>query len=130
MKNLLIVTGITTVLMIGTQTAYAAPHQKHYKQGKEQQSLSINARQQKQAQRIRQGKRDGTLTRTEVRTLRKQQQRIKRLEHHFRADGKLTRVERRQLHKRLDRASRTIAAERRDNEYRHVRHSRNQWQRW
>lgn len=130
MKNLLIVTGITTVLMIGAQTASAAPNHKHYKQGKQHQGLSINARQQKQAHRIRQGKHDGSLTRTEVRSLRQQQKRIKRLERHFRADGKLTRVERRQLQKRLDRASRNIAAERRDNEYRRVRHARNQWKRW
>lgn len=130
-KKLLTITGITAAMLLGGQNALAAPHhQQQQKYGKHKHGLSINARQQKQAQRIRAGKRDGSLTRVEVKTLKKQQRRIKQLERHFRSDGKLTRVEKRQLHSRLDRAARRIARERHDNEYRPVRHTRNNWQRW
>lgn len=131
MKKLLTITGIAAAMLLGSQSALAAPHhQKQQQYGKHKQSLSINARQHKQAKRIRAGKRDGSLTRIEVKKLRKQQRRIKQLERHFRADGRLSRVEKRQLHSRLDRAARRIAAERHDNEYRRARHVRNHWQRW
>lgn len=125
MLKIMMITFTSALLALGS-AAHAAPndHGKHAKKayGKH---MSINQRQQNQSARIRAGKRDGSLTRHEVKQLRKQQRRIKRLERHFRSDGRFTKVERRQIQKRLDRASRNIRAQRHDSERR--RYQRQAW---
>ena len=63
--------------------------------------------------RIDQGRRDGSLSRTEAMRLRIQFQNIARLEASYRRDG-LSREERRDLDMRFDRLSGRIQAERND----------------
>lgn len=66
---------------------------------------SINARQDRQARRIKQGVRSGELVRKEAKQLRRQQRRIADLEHEFRADGRFSKKERRIIQAKLDKAS-------------------------
>lgn len=75
--------------------------------------VSINDRQRMLDMRIDQGRRDGSLSRTEAMRLRIQFQNIARLEASYRRDG-LSREERRDLDMRFDRLSGRIQAERND----------------
>lgn len=72
-------------------------------------SCRVDARQDRQHRRIREGWKSGELTRHELRRLREQQERIARMERRFEADGHLSRNERRQLDNALDKASEQIA---------------------
>lgn len=83
------------------------------------QSMStIDAREAQQQQRIRDGIRDGSLTRSEANRLQQGEQRIERYEQRARADGIVTPAERRRLDSMLDRESRAIHNERTDGQRR------------
>ena len=75
---------------------------------------NINDRQDRQADRIEDGRSAGSITWREGLKLRAEQRRIARAEAAFRADGHLDRQERRVLTSMQDRASSHIRAERRD----------------
>lgn len=79
---------------------------------------SINARQQRQQERIADGVRAGKLTRHEARRLMQEQRAISRKEAAYRADGVLTRAEWRELDRDLNRASQHIYNQRHDSDYR------------
>lgn len=66
---------------------------------------------------IEKGIRRGQLSPREVKNLRKQQQKIARLESRFKRDGVLTRPERTILKKKLNQVSRRISALSRNDQY-------------
>ena len=78
----------------------------------------IDARQARQAQRIRSGVASGDLTRREATALRGEQRGIRRMERHARADGVVTPRESRRLERAQDRASRHINQQRHDRQQR------------
>jgi hypothetical protein len=78
-------------------------------------SNAINYRQDRQADRIEDGRRSGSITWREGLKLRAEQRRIKRVEQNFRSDGHLDRQERRILTNMQDNASSHIRSERRDS---------------
>jgi hypothetical protein len=77
---------------------------------------SVDARQERQLERIHDGMRSGQLTRHEARDLLHDQRRIEHLERRYLADGRLSGNEWRDLNRRLDGTSREIRAERHDFE--------------
>lgn len=79
-------------------------------------SQQINARQDRQVQRIRVGQRAGHLTRFEFRELMQEQHKIRAMEQHFREDGVIDAREFRRLDHALDRADRNIRAEKHDRQ--------------
>ncbi len=76
----------------------------------------IDAREERQQQRIDQGVASGELNRREAARLEREQQRIERHEAKAKADGVVTKQERRQLHREQNRASRHIAKEKHDRQ--------------
>ena len=78
----------------------------------------VDRRQDRQRARLIQGRRSGELTRGEFRRLKKQQQKIARMERRFSWDGYLSGKERRRLERAQDRASRHIAHAKHNNLYR------------
>jgi len=78
----------------------------------------IDARQARQADRIRSGVANGDLTRREASALRSEQRGIRRMERHARADGVVTPREGRRLERAQDRASRHINQQRHDRQQR------------
>lgn len=78
-------------------------------------SRNISDRQDRQADRIEDGRRAGSITWREGMKLRSEQRRIKRVENDFRRDGHLDRQERRILSNMQDKASSHIRHERRDS---------------
>ncbi|MEZ5613851.1 MAG: hypothetical protein R3E35_01395 [Rhodocyclaceae bacterium] len=78
----------------------------------------MNARQHNQRDRLRDGWRDGSLTRDERKDLRGDQKAIRVEERAYKSDGVLTRIERRDLHQDMNAASRNIYEERHDDERR------------
>jgi hypothetical protein len=90
-------------------------------------SQQIDARQDRQAARIRDAVRVGDLTRFEFRTLMDEQHEIRAMERHFRADGIIYPREFQRIDHALDSASRNIRMEANDRQARSVydgRHSR------
>ena len=81
-------------------------------------SRNIEARQDRQADRIDDGRRTGSITWREGMKLRAEQRRIKRVETAFERDGHLDRQERRILSNMQDRASSNIRHERNDSWHR------------
>lgn len=81
-------------------------------------SREVDVRQDRQHERIRAGRHDGSLTRAEFRDLTREQREIRALERHFSADGMLDAREFRRLDRALDRASGNIRAARDDRERR------------
>jgi hypothetical protein len=77
---------------------------------------SIDQREAQQQDRIRDGLRDGSLTRPEARRLELGEQRIQRYEDRVRANGPVTPAERQRLDGMLNRESRQIYNERHDGE--------------
>lgn len=75
---------------------------------------NINQRQHNQQFRIREGIRQGDLTRGEARQLQHQAQDIRREERAFRSDGRFTAAERHETQRDLDRLSQNIRHERHD----------------
>lgn len=78
----------------------------------------INARQDRQMERIEAGRRAGRLTRPELRRLMQEQRNIRRMERHVRADGRIGRREFQRVDRALDIANRNIWAEQHDRQAR------------
>jgi hypothetical protein len=76
----------------------------------------IDARQERQQQRIDQGVASGELNQREAARLNRQQDRIQGMEERAKADGVVTNQERRQLNRAQNRASRNIAREKHDRQ--------------
>jgi len=72
-------------------------------------AMRLDAREQNQERRIRQGWRNGELTPMEYRRLQMGERRIRAFERHARADGQFTPAERVRLARMEDRESRMIA---------------------
>ncbi len=108
--------GILGLGATGAQAAWG--HDSRHHQQVYQQSWAygqqVNARQDRQAQRIRAGKRAGQLTRFEFRELMQQQRNIRAMEQHFRADGRIDAREFKRLDRALDVAHRRIRTEKHD----------------
>jgi hypothetical protein len=83
-------------------------------------SQQVNARQDRQMERIRAGMHAGRLTRVESRELMHEQREIRAMEHHFRADGFIDTREFQRLDRALDVASRNIMAEKHDRQAHHA----------
>lgn len=78
----------------------------------------VDARQQRQQQRIDQGKASGELTRREAHRMERQQQRIDAAEAKAKADGTVTKGERARLHHLQDKTSRHIRHQKHDRQHR------------
>ena len=78
----------------------------------------VNARQQHQTDRIKQGVRSGELTRNEAHELREDRRDIKQLEKAYKSDGTLTGAERRDLHHELNQNSKNIYKQKHDGQTR------------
>jgi len=78
---------------------------------------AVNARQQNQQARIRQGIQSGELTRREAARLKEQEQRIRANERRAKADGTVSATERARLEKELARASQNIQEQRHDEQH-------------
>ena len=78
----------------------------------------VDARQQRQEQRIEQGKASGQLTPREALQLEREQQHIARAEARAKADGQVTKAERERLHQRQGDASRHIHQQKHDRHHR------------
>lgn len=76
----------------------------------------IDARQQRQQQRIDHGAASGALTENEAARLQKEQDRIQKAEDKAMADGTVTRKERARIEHRQDRASRHIYRQKHDRQ--------------
>jgi uncharacterized membrane protein YebE (DUF533 family) len=81
-------------------------------------SQQINARQDRQKQRIQAGMHKGKLTRAEFRELMQEQHRIRAMEQRFRADGLIDAREFKRLDRALDIADYNIRAEKHDRQAR------------
>jgi len=79
---------------------------------------NIDARQQRQMERIMHGLRSGEISRHEARDLIREQREIEQMQRHYLADRRLSRDEWQQLDRRLDRAAQDIRAEKRDGNWR------------
>ena len=79
----------------------------------------VDARQERQQQRIDQGVASGELNQREAARLEKEQGRIAAHEEKAKADGVVTKEERRKLNREQDRASRHIAKEKHDRQKAH-----------
>jgi Ni/Co efflux regulator RcnB len=108
MKRLIIsLAAISTVLSAAPLAASAAPWQ------------SINQRQANLERRIDQGVRTGELNRREAFRVRREFQRIERLEVQYRrSGGRLTPYERAELDRRFDRLSQQVYAQKHDDQVR------------
>lgn len=78
----------------------------------------IDSRQAEQERRIRDGVRDGSLTRSETRGLVEEQRRIQTLENRAKADGRIDAREAAEIRRAQDAASKHIYQERHDSERR------------
>ena len=92
-------------------------HKQTYQQTKAY-SQQINARQDRQMERIQAGKREGNLRRAEFRELMHEQREIRAMERYFSDDGVIDSREFKRLDRALNIASRNIRAERHDREVR------------
>lgn len=95
---------------------YGQGHGRHAYQQSQMFGQQINARLDRQMQRIRAGQRAGHLTRFEFRELMQEQHKIRALEQYFREDGVIDAREFRRLDHALDRANRNIRAEKHDRQ--------------
>lgn len=92
--------------------------ERHDRQGAMAGTPYLDRREANQAHRIRQGLRDGSLTRGEVTRLRAEQRHIHREEARFKADGHFTPRERAHLQRDVNRASRDIYRARHNRRHR------------
>lgn len=74
----------------------------------------VDKREQNQKARIKDGVKDGELTKNEAQKLRKQQRGIERTENRVKADGEVTAAERAKLDHKQDKASDNIAKQKND----------------
>lgn len=86
-----------------------------------------DVRQAKQTARIQQGIRSGQLTRYELAKLQAQQAHIRHLEKKAERDGRISPAERARIEHAQDRASRSIYAEKHDNDARNHRFGKRRW---
>ncbi len=93
-------------------------------QQNQQFARQINARQDRQTNRIQTNLRAGKLTRAEFRGLMQEQQQIRAMERHFRADGVIDAREFRRLDRALDVASRNIQAQAHNRQVRYAHNLR------
>jgi hypothetical protein len=112
------------LIAAGTVSSVGSAHAEWYgnSSGRE-----IDVRQHNQAGRIKDGIRDGSLTRHEARELIVEQRRVAEVERRSKADGYVDPAERARLRAMQDRASKHIAAERHDSE---TQYSRPWYRRW
>lgn len=94
---------------------YGQGHHRHDYQQSQMFSQQINARQDRQMERIRAGRREGNLRRAEFRELMYEQREIRAMERYFSADGVIDAREFKRLDHALDIASRNIRAEKQDD---------------
>lgn len=94
---------------------YSQGHHRHDYQQSQMFSQQINARQDRQMERIRAGRREGNLRRAEFRELMYEQREIRAMERYFSADGVIDAREFKRLDHALDIASRNIRAEKQDD---------------
>jgi hypothetical protein len=113
------------ILALGLMTTGAQAGWERDGHGRKQASLQskayseqINARQDRQMERIQAGLRSGQITRAEFRELMHDQHTIRSMERHFHADGGIDAREFRHLEHALDRSSRNIRMERHDRQAR------------
>lgn len=83
-------------------------------------SQQINARQQRQMERIQTGRQTGKLTRYEFRELMREQNEIRGMVRHFLADGRIDRREFARIDRAQDIASRNIRDEKQDRQARNT----------
>ncbi len=122
MKTILAVLALTG-LAAGHAQADGGRHERAYfahSDRSHQHSQPINARQDRQMERIQTGKRSGSLTRMEFRELMHEQHSIRAMERHFRADGVIDAREFHRLNRTLDIAGRNIREERHDRQMRYA----------
>lgn len=93
-------------------------YDRHAYQQSQRFSQMIDARQDRQMERIMDGMHQGHLTRGEFRRLQREQHDIRAMEHHFRADGVIDVREFQRLDRALDVASRNIQGEKHDRQAR------------
>ena len=79
---------------------------------------SVDLRQQKQMERIRDGLASGQISRFEARDLLREQKEIERAQRHYLADGRLSRDEWISLDRMLDASAKNIRAEKHDRNWR------------
>lgn len=94
---------------------YGQGHHRHDYQQSQMFSQQINARQDRQMERIQAGRREGNLRRAEFRELMYEQREIRAMERYFSADGVIDAREFKRLDRALDIASRNIRAEKQDD---------------
>ena len=104
----------------GQQQRAYSDHGNRYDQQSRQFQQQINARQDRQMDRIQAGMRSGKLTHMEFRELMHEQHDIRAMEQHFRADGFINAREFQRLERALDRASRNVHEERHDRQERYA----------
>jgi len=112
--------GALALLATGAQAGwdrggYGQDHRGHATQQSQRFSQQINARQDRQMERIQAGKREGDLRRAEFRELIHEQREIRAMERYFSADGVIDAREFKRLDHALDIASRNIQAEKHDD---------------
>ena len=112
MKRTLLALAALATVAAAPLAAQAAPWQ------------SVNQRQANLEQRINQGVRSGSLSRSEATRLRGEFRSISRLEASYRRSNGLSMRERADLDARFDRLSRQVKWERRDRDNRHDRNDR------
>ena len=78
----------------------------------------VNARQQHQNHRIKQGVKSGSLTGKEAYRLEREQVRLRRQERRFKSDGVMTKRERLVMHRDLNRSSKHIYHQKHDGQRR------------
>jgi hypothetical protein len=78
----------------------------------------VDRRQDAQRERIRDGARSGDLTGKEARALRRDQKRIRRMEHRAKANGQVSPHETRRLEHAQDQASKKIYRQKHDRQHR------------
>lgn len=95
-------------------------HDRHAAQQSRMFSQEINARQDRQIERIEAGRRNGMLTRSEYRRLMQEQHEIRAMERDFRADGLIDGREFRRIERALDIANRNIRVQKHDQQARNT----------
>lgn len=130
MKNRLIKHTLVTLAVGGLGLLTGVAHADHGRDGYRQShqfERTIDARQERQKDRIMAGKRSGELTRHEFREIMDAHREIKAMERHFLADGRLDRREFNRLDRALDRNDRAIRSEKHDWQARNQRGGHGPW---
>ena len=122
MKSTLMKKSLGTLALgaLGLMATAAQADPQHAYQQTQAYSQQVDARQDRQMERIKSGMHEGRLSRVEFRELMHEQRKIRIMEHHFRADGVIDAPEFRRLARALDVASRNIRAEKHDRQARHA----------